>query len=151
MAGSVYTYNPAEVAVIVGGVALSGFAEDSIVSVSRDVQAYEKVTGADGRTSRARNPNKAGTITISLQHSSPSNDVLQAVALLDEASDAGVVPVIVRDGSGTSVHFTASAWVQKVPDSVRGTGISTVEWVLDCAEIDMFVGGNTEQRGANIE
>ena len=116
---SVYTYASDEVRIIVGGVPISGLADGTFVSVARDEQAFTKVTGADGTTSRAKSANRSGSITLTLSQTSPSNDVLSALAVADEETGAGVVPVLIKDGSGRSVHATDAAWVQKMPDRVR--------------------------------
>jgi hypothetical protein len=141
MAG-VYTYASDEVRVIVGGVPMSGFADGTFVTVSRDEQAFTKVTGADGTTSRSKSANKSGTITITLKQTSPSNDVLSGFMIADEQSNEGVVPVLIKDTSGRTIHSVSAAWVQQMPDNEFGKEISEREWVMDCARIDSFVGGN---------
>src|SRR6056297_3124698 len=93
------TYAADQVRIVVGGVPISGLADGTFVSISRDEQAYNKTTGADGTTSRSRTGNRAGTIAITLQQTSPSNDVLSGFMLADEASDQGVVPVLIKDTS----------------------------------------------------
>ena len=148
---SVYTYSPEEVRVIVGGVPMSAFADGTFVNVTRDEQAYNKVTGADGRTSRARTANRAGAITITLQQTSPSNDVLSGFMLADEAGDQGVVSVMIKDSSGRTLHFCAAAWVQQMPDQDFSKDIENREWILDCSRIDSFVGGNQAQTGSEDE
>lgn len=148
MAAGVYTYAADAVQIIVGGVPISGLADGTFVNISRDEQAYTKTTGADGTTSRARTGNRAGSITITLQQTSPSNDVLSGFMAADEAGDQGVVPVLVKDTSGRSLHYASAAWVQQAPDSEYAKEINEREWALDCARIDSFVGGNAQQTGS---
>jgi len=149
MGAGVYTYAAESVRIIVGGVPISGLADGTFVSVSRDEQAYNKTTGADGTTSRSRTGNRAGTIAITLQQTSPSNDVLSGFMLADEAADQGVVPVLIKDTSGRTLHYASAAWVQQKPDEEFGKEVSDREWTLDCARIDSFVGGNTSQTGSS--
>ena len=143
MAG-VHTYAADAVQIVVGGVPISGLADGTFVSISRDEQAYNKVTGADGSTSRARTGNRSGNITITLQQTSPSNDVLSGFMLADEAGDEGVVPVLIKDTGGSTLCYASAAWVQQAPDQEFGKEISEREWTLDCARIDVFVGGNPQ-------
>lgn len=143
----VRTYAADEVRIVVGGALISGYADGTFVSVSRDEQAFNKITGADGTTSRSKSANKAGTITLILQQTSPSNDVLSAFMIADEQTNNGVVPVLVKDTSGRTLHFAASAWVQQMPDQDFSKDIEERQWVLDCAAIDSFVGGNANQAG----
>lgn len=142
------TYAADEVRIVVGGVPITGLADGTFVSISRDEQAYNKVTGADGTTSRAKTANKAGTITITLQQTSPSNDVLTGYMIADEQSNDGVVPVLVKDTSGRTLHFAASAYVQQMPDTDFSKDIEEREWVMECAAIDSFVGGNANAAGS---
>lgn len=148
MAG-VFTYASDAVQIIVGGVSMSGLADGTFITVSRDEQAYNKVTGADGSTSRAKTANRSGSITVTLKQTSPSNDVLTGFMIADEAGDQGVVPVLVKDTSGRTLHYASAAWVQQMPDQEFSKEISEREWVLDCARIDSFVGGNQQQTGGN--
>lgn len=143
----VRTYAADEVRIVVGGAPISGLADGTFVSISRDEQAFNKVTGADGVTSRAKTANRAGTITLTLQQTSPGNDVLSALMLADEAGNNGVTSVLVKDSGGRTLHFAASAWVQQMPDVDFSKDIEEREWVLDCAAIDSFVGGNSNQAG----
>ena len=142
---SVNTYDPAEVALIVGGVPITGLADGTFLSISRDEQAYSKVTGADGTTSRAKSNNRAGTMTFTLKQTSPANDVLTGFMVADETSNNGVVPVLVKDRLGNSVAATSAAWVQQAPDQGFSKEIEEREWVLDCGTIDIFIGGNAAQ------
>ncbi len=146
MAG-VYTYAADAVQIIAGGVPLSGLADGTFVTVERDEQAYNKVTGADGSTSRARTGNRAGNIVVTLQQTSPSNDVLSGFMLEDEAGDQGVFPLLVKDTSGRTLCYASAAWVQQAPSQEFAKEINEREWTLDCARINVFVGGNAQQTG----
>ena len=148
MAG-VYTYASEDVQIIVGGVPMSGLADGTFVSVSRDEQAFTKVTGADGSTSRAKSANRAGTITITLKQTSPSNDVLSGYMIADEQGGNGIVPIMVKDTGGRTLHYSSASWVQQLPDNDFGKEINEREWIMDCARIDSFVGGNAQVTGGN--
>ena len=143
----VRTYAADEVRIVVGGSPISGLADGTFVSISRDEQAFNKLTGADGSTSRAKTGNRAGSITLTLQQTSPGNDVLSALMIADEEGNDGVTSVLVKDTSGRTLHFAASAWVQQMPDTDFSKEIEERAWVLDCAAIDSFVGGNANAAG----
>jgi hypothetical protein len=140
---SVFTFDPGKFTLIVGGFPIGGFADGTAIKVSRTNQAYTKHTGLDGVVSRVRSRDKSGEITITLAQTSPSNDVMSAFALADELNDAGVVPVLVKDGNGRSVALSGYAWIRKLPDQDYGKEISNREWVMDTADLDIFVGGST--------
>ncbi len=144
---AVRTYAADEVRIIVGGLPISGLADGTFVTIDRDEQAFNKVTGADGSTSRAKTANRSGSITLTLQQTSPSNDYLTGLMVADEQGSNGVVPMLVKDESGNTVAATGAAWVQQAPSQEYSKEVSEREWVMDCARIDMFVGGNESQGG----
>ena len=140
---TVRTYDPKEVHIIIGGFEMVGFADGTFLTVSRDNDAFNKVSGADGETSRAKSNDKGGSATLVLQQTSPSNDILSGIAIADELSNSGVVPLIVTDSLGTTTLFSGEGWIKKIPDAVFAKEISNRDWVLDMASIDIFIGGNS--------
>lgn len=136
------TFDPGKIQVIIGGFEISGFADGTFVEAGRDEDAFTKVVGAKGEVSRSKSNNKSGFIKIILQQTSPSNDTLSAIAIADEQTNAGVVPVIVKDALGTSLIFSAEGWVKKMPDYGAGKEIGNREWMIDAAVLEYFVGGN---------
>lgn len=139
---AVKTYSPKEISVIVAGTIITGFAEDSFLSIERSSDAFDKVVGADGEVARTASADRSGTITITLLQTSASNDILSALQLADEISLAGKFPVMVKDTLGTSLYLSATAWVQKVSDADYGSSIGEREWVIECADLSALVGGN---------
>lgn len=140
----VRTYDPKKVVLTVGGVPIGGFADGTFIMVERTNDTFTKVSGADGIVSRAKANDFSGSITVTLAQTSPSNDVLQALATADELSNSGVVPVQCKDVSGRSTHFSAFAWIRKPPAAEYGKEISNREWALDCADLVMAHGGNAD-------
>lgn len=138
----VRTYDAKKVAVIVGGIPMSGFADGEFISVERDDDAFTKVSGSDGIVSRAKTNNRSGMATLTLAQTSPSNDVLSGFAIADELDNSGVVPMVIKDLLGNSTFFSGTAWIRKVPTAGFGKEISNREWIFDLAEIDIFIGGN---------
>lgn len=139
---SAKTYDPGQVALIVGGKIISGFSENSMVKVSRNDQAYKLTVGVDGEGTRSRSRNKSGKVEIMLMSSSASNDLLSALAIADEASNSGAVPVLMKDGSGRTIVSAATAWVQKIPDSEKAKEVKDQTWILETDEVNIFLGGN---------
>ena len=140
----VRTFDPKEVAVVVGGSVIGGFADGEFIRVSRKNDAYTMVEGSDGVISRAKSNSRSGEMTIILSQTSPSNDVLSLIHAADEATNAGVVPVAVKDLSGRSTYVSAFAWIRKSPDTSFGKDITNREWILDLADYNPFVGGNAD-------
>jgi hypothetical protein len=140
---AVKTYSPKDISIIVAGTQITGFAEDSFLSIERSSDAFVKVVGADGEVARTASADKSGTITITLLQSSSSNDVLSALQAADEISLTGKFPLLIKDHFGTSIHEASTAWVMKVADAEYGAELGDVEWTIECADLTSFVGGNT--------
>lgn len=136
------TYDFSQVNVIVGGVPISGFSDGAAVTVDFDEQQFTKVTGADGLTTRSKSNNYAGSITLSMQQSSSSNDYLSSLWSADRLNNAGVVPVLIKDQSGRTLWTAENAWVQGLPSQEFGKELASREWVLDCDALTGFLGGN---------
>lgn len=138
----VATYDAGQVAIAFGPNLLSGTAEGSFVTASRNNPGFTVYEGADGEVARAANRSKTGTVKVKLASTSKSNDVLSAIYLLDEASPgAGVLPLMVKDGTGTSRAAARSAWIAKMPDLEKARTIGEVEWEFGCKGLMIFVGG----------
>lgn len=135
-------FDPKVFSIIVGGKIISGFADGTFVKVTRDENAFAKKVGVDGEGARAKSANRGGTVEITLMQTSASNDDLSGFAIADEISGTGVVPVLVKDGSGRTVCQATTAWVQKFPDAEFGKEIGDRAWVLESDEINIFIGGN---------
>jgi len=141
---SVRTYDPKEVILLMDGIPISGYADGTFVMVERTSDAFTKVSGSDGDVSRVKTNDKSGTITVTLAQTSPGNDILTGLALLDEQSNSGVVPVAVVDKSGRSTYASGFGWVRKMPNSEFSKDVSNREWIIDCANMQWFVGGNAQ-------
>ena len=135
------TYDPLQVSVIVGAHIVTGFADGTFVSVERNNQTFELVSGASGETARSKSNDRSGTITITLLQTSESNSVLQGFATADELSNSGKFPVIVKDNNGESLYEATEAWIQQPATAEFSKEISEREWVLETGQLIMASGG----------
>lgn len=138
----VFTYDPKNVSVIVGGQTGHGFADGTFVKFGRMEPAFNLKVGVDGEGTRAKSNNKSGFIEITLMQSSSFNDVLSGYAAADELSNTGAVPLLVRDNSGRTLATSLTAWVQKYPDVEEAKEVTTRVWRFETDELDIFIGGN---------
>ena len=141
---SVRTYDPKSVILTVGGFPIGGYADGTFINHEYDEDSFAKVTGADGFTSRAKTQNRGSFLTINLAQTSPSNDTLSGLALADQLSNTGVVPVVLKDILGTTVLFSANGWVRKPANLEYGKEITNREWILDLTDTDLVVGNNVQ-------
>lgn len=139
---SVNTYSAKKVSVIVGGIPMHGFTEDSVVMIEQSAEAFKMLVGADGEVGRSYNPDRSGKITIHLNNYSDSNDVLSGLAIADAATLIGTFPVMVKDNNGTTLAASAEAWISKIPNTEFKREIGQREWVIECAQLQYYAGGS---------
>jgi len=136
------TYDPKAVTAAFGEVLLSGFAEGTFIKASRDKDRFTKKVGARGEVTRIKVNDRSGRVEVTLDQSSPVNDYLQAIALQDEAANAGVRSFSIVDHLGTTYVHAENSWIVKDPDVEEGTDLTTRTWIFDLAEMIKFVGGS---------
>lgn len=143
MASTVHTYDPTLVRVHFGPVILTGFAPGEMIRIARTSQSFTMTSGAYGDVVRTRKRDRSATATIRLLAASPSNDLLSAILDADEEAGTGIKSFALLDKNGTTVVNGPAAWVQKVPEIVRGDEADEVEWMIDIAILTALVGGQT--------
>ena len=136
------TYDANEVSVIIGSRVILGLIQGDAVVVARESDAFSDSVGLDGEVTRSANKDKRGTVTITLQQSSDDNDFLSLLSQVDELSGAGTIPLLIRDANGTSLYTASEAWIQKPADGSISQEAGERAWVLRCANLKMFSGGN---------
>lgn len=136
-----YTYLPDEIICIFGGQILSGYADGTFIKVSRDNPMWTMKPGADGVVTRVRTNDKTGTIEVTLTQGSASNDYLSGLAKADELTGAGALPVLCRDGAGSTVASALFAWLEKPADAEFSKDAGQRAWTIKTNELDLFVGG----------
>lgn len=138
---SVRNYSAGEVAIIIGDHIVGGYADGTFATLERTEDSFTTVTGADGKTSRAKSSNRSGLLTLNLLNTSPSNEVLSSYALQDEADGTGFFPVLVRDNSGGSRHSSATGWVRKPANAEYAKELTDRQWLIDLADLDYNITG----------
>lgn len=142
------TFAPAEVSVIItqksSGIAhiISGYAEDSIVNIEWSSPRYSLYTGADNTGTRVFNASNSANMTVSLQQTSASNDVLSSLFNNDPRNIDGLFSIQVKDSSGRSVYFSDDAYIGVRPGAHFTNSMTTRDWVIQAFNLDGYAGGN---------
>ena len=136
------TYDPTTVHLIVGIFPVGGFADGVAITAKRNADTFKMVNGINGAVSRKRSFNKSGEISFSLAQTSMSNIALSTLALADEYTGAGVVPLVIWDSATQSIVLSAYGWLRKPPEVSYGKELTNRQWIFDAADIDIFVSGN---------
>lgn len=140
---SLQTYDPSEVSVFIALLyETTGFAPNSLVQISKDTSSYQTLKGGAGGVERVKNEDETYTMTLSLSQTSPTNSILNALAVLDNVSGRGIFPIFVKDSSGQSLFLAGSCWIES-PATASYTGsIETREWTIKCSEMNFSLAGN---------
>ena len=134
-------YDPALYPLTWRGILFRGFSDGTMIAVERSEDAYSMAVGGTGDVTFVRNRNRTGSVTVMLQAASPTNDELSTVALLDEATGLGFGPLLLKNLNGTTIVESDSARIRKLPKVEVGVDAGSTEWIIDCPELEMFVGG----------
>lgn len=142
MAG-LLSYAPSEVTITMAGLySVTGFAEGTFVKIVKDTQQITTVRAMDGSMSRIKSPDKGWKIEISLAQSSPANDILSTLWNVDNVTGMGKFPLMIKDGSGSTMFMAATSWVEELPDIVFSNQMEVRTWRLAATDVLVNVGGN---------
>mgnify|MGYP000193237170 CR=1 FL=1 len=138
-----HTFNPKRYQVSFSGILLTGLADgNDSITVERNSDAFTLVVGSDGESTRSVSPDNSGKITVRLQGTSLSNDVLSALHETDRFGNLGQAPLFVKDLSGTTTALAQAAWIVKAPSISIGKNMTNREWVFETGDLEIFTGGN---------
>ena len=130
-------FDPKKVSVSIGGVPCRAFADGTMVTVSYLVDKRSVHVGADGNGRIIKTADESCTLTVRLASYSPTNAALIALDKLDEP-----VPIAVTDTSSNADLFFAEACsLQKIPDMVKGTEETPLEWTYLCVRGEIVHSG----------
>lgn len=121
------TYDPQQVIVTIDDLPILGFQDGDAITVERNEDFTNETIGIKGDVSRAINRNATGTLTISLQHNSPSVAQIEAMAHQDYPP---VVRVAVRDPSSAEAFSSSYAWLKTDASHSFGDEIGTREYTF---------------------
>ena len=128
--GKIATYNPKKVTISLGNHIVTGFADDSFVSIDPNGDGVTKKVGCDGEIVRSVSPDDTYIVKLSVLQTSPTNAWLQRMFAADVENGTGMFPILVKDLSGSTVFKAAQAWPAKPASRGFGKESSNREWEL---------------------
>lgn len=137
MADAIKTYNPKEAVVACGTHIVSGYADDSFISIEPNGDGITKKVGCDGEIARSISPDNTYKVKITLLQNSDSNSFFSNIADYDRATGNGLFPVLIKDLRGGLLFATEAAWVVKKSPATRGKETNNREWEIDTASAVM--------------
>ena len=136
-------YAPDDVTQTIGTQAITGLKLGSFVEAEYNVDQAELDIGSDGEATMIISPNRSGTVKITLQQSSPLNDVFTAMYLALQQKDTvnGVKPYRMKDANGSTVVSAAQMFIKKPAKIVFADKAEGREWELISGYLNIAVGG----------
>ena len=140
-------YDPAGIAIAIGGKDITGIEPGTFVTLTRTQNNYDTTIGPDGiEIIRTKRNDRTTLFTLTLRQSAPSNRILSNLANRDEKSGDGIVPVSITDiNSPDTVYMTGKGWIQKPADAAFGDAPQPRAWQLMLSEVPMTHGGTPAQ------
>lgn len=115
-------YNPKDCVVTVGGVYITGMGED-MVSCEKDEDSFTTAVGAQGDVVVNQSCSQLGTITVTVQGTSPQKDYLLGLARSGSMFDIWVINKSINEKVGGS-----KAMMKKPPTLEQGTELADREF-----------------------
>lgn len=145
-------YSFFNVDLLIDGQQVTGFSDsNSIITAARSREAHNKIVDARGNVVVNTIADKTGTITFGILQNSDWNSILrakleqtQSVGLSGNAATFLPMQIMMSDKMGGTKVTGVNGWISAHPTLVRGSGINTVQWVIDVERLT-FVEGITPE------
>ena len=126
------TYDPQAVVLTIDKIPVVGFSDGDAITVERSEDFSNETVGIKGEVSRAINRNATGTLTVTLQHNSPS------VAQFEQMMHADYPPVITIEcfDPASAEKFSASyGWLKTDASHTFGDEVGSREYTFFLSNI----------------
>lgn len=142
------TYSPEDVNVyVMGMIQISGFSSNTLVKIDRVNSYFKTKEYPDGTVVRSFTNSGLYRVSFVLSSASDSNNVLTTIASIDRETLLGKFPLIIKDSSGESIFFSASCWIESMPNLSYSVDITEREWIIMAPNASSYVGGNYRDSG----
>ena len=142
---TLFNYCPESVNCLIAGfIPIEGFVDGTFISVDKDEMPYSSVRLPDGTIARKYNNSQTYTITITLHNGAETNNLLTKMWQVDEITQRGKFPLLIKDQSGSDLLFSTESWIEGIPSLTKSNAIDSRVWVIKSAFATINVGGNEE-------
>lgn len=124
MAGiEIATYDPKKVNLIINNKIITGFANDGVITITRNEDIVSTLVGVKGDVAYSENANESGNIAVTLMGTSSSLAYLRSLAL--KRTPLSVVIADANDVGAVNVAEDQCR-ILKPPDNHRGKEVGTI-------------------------
>jgi hypothetical protein len=131
----VKTYNSKMILVSFGSHMVTGYADDSFVTIEANGDGITKKVGCDGEVVRSIDPDSTAKVTVTLLLTSPTIAWAQKQYDKDRQTGDGTFPVLIKDLKGGLIFSAKDGWVVKPPNREFGREAPDREIEIDCGEV----------------
>ena len=143
---TIFNYCPESVNCLIAGfIPVTGFVDGTFISVDKDEMPYASIRMPDGTVARKKNNCQTYTITITLHNGAETNNLLTKMWQLDELTDRGKFPLLIKDQSGSDLLFSTESWIEGIPSMTKSNAVDSRVWVIKSAYAVINIGGNEEE------
>lgn len=138
-------YNPECFILLIGGVEVDGFSDGTAIKIQRAVEVYKLKSGIKGDVVEVKNPNKTGTMKLSIFSTSPTNLAFSTLLHADEIVTNGTkrIPIILRHSDGLTA-VTAMGRIVKWPELQVDADEKAIEWEFSLTDLRINIAGVKE-------
>jgi len=129
------SFDPKTVTLNVAGITFSGFG-DNMLTIDRANGVTTTTVGVKGDISVNVDARYNGTLSFTLLHNAPDNDVMYALVKSYELGQTPFFPVFMEDPSGATISTTG--WIETQPSYSIGAETGSLEWVVGLADARLF-------------
>jgi hypothetical protein len=142
---TLFNYVPESVQCLIAGfIPIEGYVDGTFISVDKDEMPYSSVRMPDGTIARKYNNSQTYTITITLHNGAETNNLLTKMWQVDEITQRGKFPLLIKDQSGSDLLFSTESWIEGIPSLTKSNAIDSRVWVIKSAYAVINIGGNEE-------
>lgn len=132
-------YDPKSIKISWNGINITGFAEDTFLTIRYANPRLIEHDGADGTLGLTKVASLRGEIEITLMQMAKSNQDLAAIIAAQDivGADIPVSNFIIRDSRGGIMCVAANAYVKETPELVYGADQNMRTWMFGCEYLIM--------------
>ncbi len=137
-------YSAAEFTCNLGGIEIDAGAlgPDNFLTLTQNSPAFKLREGVGGGKTRSQTKSPSYTLKIKVRQTAPVNTKLSVLHILDKNTNAGIVPLYIKDRLGTYAVTEAEAFIEGDPEHVAGAEEGDLEWTVILPAPTVLMGGH---------
>lgn len=128
-------YNPKDIVLTYDGMQVTGFADDSFITVSKNTDDYSHKVGVKGEVTISVDADDTGTVTISLDQRSPFINIFNRMIKEGKYTNNILRPLTMIDMGENGDDISSEAYITKRGDQDFGRTSGNVDYQFVVMEI----------------